>query len=733
MALTDNSYTERYIELNVLFAKTVVIKLAEAAELMNEGVVAKYGEDSVNPFEPTTWKYYLNLTGQYHFSDSPMTVVSIDTLEEISFTRENLTIHSATAQAYQYGSRHYYSLLDRYPNQELLINGILTPAVMEKAIEAESGSILAYRKDLVESNEVTLLSELELWLKRQIHRWYNVQFTMSDNLYCSVFMATLSNFILPKLLNLRLARCKTSEAHSFHVRMYLASHGKLDRYLPYLTLRQSLWLYRNIAYLERNVGQTRQLSLLIDRLLTERGIPIADYTVRHTDDYNGYTPIASASLRPINDTQNFYNATSHALNELFEKELPLAEDNERYLALNQEIDKALLQTSDSGVIQTKVLSSTMTDYSNAVPVSFEEVALRQWCYLATRGMYDVMVTFKDPRTSEPYTVFAKDAFIYLWYIQLSMEGLTFETFPEYLNMRQRRHPKPTVEDLLSVTDTTKYDLRSVAEWLVSNQPVISPCFSVSNFYDQTQRLTSEAFKHWFLVSEQNDPYVRAMVENMVHRLYEDERVVFDMDTPFIEEWLSQNDLPRFEFDRAQALELTKSIYEAGTGQTIDHTKVLKNIQRAMLDLMMELSSYSIQVVQEINDEDLILINRPGIRTSDPASQHSIVRYEKADTLVMEGRTQSHQRVHVGTKIGLESRPNTCYTELCHYTEIDPTSVIEAIAGLQSLAEDKAPPAHCDIRYEGQNYGLEQQHLLPGYTSFDKLPESALIKLKSVYS
>lgn len=733
MALTDNSYTERYIELNVLFAKTVVIKLAEAAELMNEGVVAQYGEDSVDPYEPSTWKYYLNLTGQYHFSDSPMSVVSIDTLENISFTRENLAIHSATAEAYRYGSRHYYSLLDRFPNQELLINGILMPANMEKAIQAESGTILAYRKDLVEANEVTLVTELETWIKRQIHRWYNVQFTMSDNLYCSVFMATLSNFILPKLLNLRLARCKTSEAHSFHVRMYLASHGKLDRYLPYLTLKQSLWLYRNIAYLERNVGHTRQLSLLIDRLLTERGIPIADYTVRHTDEFEAYTPIASASLRPMNDTQNFYNATSHALDELFKKELPLAEDNERYLAVSQDADKMLLQTSDSGVIQTKVLSSTMSDYSNAVPVNFEEVALRQWCYLSTRGMYDVMVTFKDPRTSEPYTVFAKDAFVYLWYIQLSMEGLHFETFPEYLNMRQRRHPKPTVEDLLSVTDTVRYDLRPIAEWLVSSQPVITPCFSVSNFHQQAQKLTDEAFKHWFLVSKQSDPYARAMVENMIHRLYEDERVVFDMETLYIEEWLNQNDLPRFEFDRTQALEFTKSIYEAGTGQIVDHTKVLKNIQRAMLDLMMELSSYSIQVVQEINDEDLILINHPGIRTSDPASQHSIVRYEKVEALVLEGKTQSYQTAHVGTDIGLESRPNTCYTELCHYTEIDPTSVIEAIAGLQSLAEDKSPPAHCDIRYEGQNYALEQEMLLPGYTSFDKLPESARMALKSVYA
>jgi hypothetical protein len=203
MALVNNSYTERYLEDCILFTKTVVIKLAEAAALMNEGVAASYGKDAVDDYDPTSWKYYLNISGRYHFSDTPMTVISIDTLEEIDFTRENLAIHTATASAYAYGTRQHYSLIDRYPDQKLLINGILTPADMAHAIAAPTGSILAYRKDLVESNEATLLTDLEAWIQAQIFRWYNVQFLMSDNLYATAFMAQLHKFILPKLLNHR--------------------------------------------------------------------------------------------------------------------------------------------------------------------------------------------------------------------------------------------------------------------------------------------------------------------------------------------------------------------------------------------------------------------------------------------------------------------------------------------------------------------------------------------------
>src|SRR5690606_19373491 len=110
------------------------------------------------------------------------------------------------------------------------------------------------------------------------------------------------------------------------------------------------------------------------------------------------------------------------------------------------------QTADSGVIQTKVLNSTMVDYTDAVPETFEMVAIRQWCYMSQKGFYDVTVSFKDPKTSEDHTVFAKDAFAYFWYVTLYSNGYTFDTFPEYLNLHQRRHPKPTLSDLMSVVD-----------------------------------------------------------------------------------------------------------------------------------------------------------------------------------------------------------------------------------------------------------------------------------------
>lgn len=729
----QNGYMMRYFEQNMLFSRTVVVKLKEAADLINEGLVSKYGSDSVNIHDPTTWKYYLNLSGQYHSTDRIMSVVSIDTLETIDFTFENLKIHTATAKAHRFGTRQYYSLVSQYPEQEMLINGILNPVDIDVAIASESGTILTYPEGLIEKNEVSLIAELEHYIKNQFHRWYNVQFAMSDNLFCAAFFTVLHTFILPKLLNLRLARCKTDEAHSFHVQMYLASHGELDRYLPYLSLKQALWLYRNISYLERNPGKMSQFVKLIQRVLTERGIPLGEYSVRHLDAFDeNYWPEQIARIRLLNTDTNSLSRDYHSVQALYSKEINEAPDNTWYMDAQVDQDLMRFKTANSAITQTKVLHSSMVDYSNAVPEPFEIVALRQWCYMANNGLYDVVITFKDPKTSEPYSLFAKDAFVYLQYILMNAEGLRFEVFFEYLNMQQRIHPKPSIEDLLSVVDYQERDLRSIAELVLSGQPNIVPCYSVSSFYELVQKLTDEAYWHWYLISSTQDYYERALVENMIRRLYEDVRVQFEMSSPYVGTWLNLNNLPEYNLDYTEAQLLAKEIFEAATGLKIDNARMLKNIQKAMIDLVTELSSYSVQYTREINDSDITPINWPAIRFGNQRQSQINTRNLPNGSLVLDGRSHQEDRTYVpvNTEFGVEAKNcQTCYHKAI---EIDPSSTVVTKAGFSTHIENYSPASFAAITYPGQDEALEEMTGLPGYTSFDRLPESARLNLKSKY-
>lgn len=733
MDTIQNGYLTRYLEETLRLCRTMVIKSSDAAKLMNEEVKRRQGQDAVITDWPQTWKYYLNLSGQYHSVDTMMRVVSIDTLETIDFTRANLEIHTATAAAYRFGTRNYYDLVRQYPTQEGLINGILYPCELQKAIDAEDGAILTYEPGLIERNEVSLIPRLERYIRDTMHRWYNSAFLMSNRYYTGVFYTIQIANLVSKVLNLRTAACRTMEVHSFHVRMYLASHGQLDRYLPYLTLRQSLWLYRNIRYIHRNAGKVHQFLRLVDRLLTERGIPLGEYSVRHQDSFGSdYLPEQVARIRLINGDLNSSSVDYHGVGTLYEKELSMAEGNQDYLGAFQARDEGRFQTSSASVMQTKVLHSNMVDYSNAVPEPFETVALREWFSLARKGLYDVVVSFKDPKTSEPYTLFAKDAFLYMQYILMSAEGLTFVEIPMYLNMQQRKQHKPSVDDLMALVGDDYRHLRPVAEEILARQPNITPVYSVSAFYEHAQTITDEAYWHWFLISSMHDPYERALVENMVKALYEDVLIDHDPDTPYMGTWLTRRNLPTFSLDYQEAQILAVAIYEAATGLVIDNARMLKNIQKAMIDLMTELSSYSIQLTREINDEDIIPINWPALRFGNQKVLIEGTSYVDATAVLIESSSYGEQSENVGLVSDVYSVTKECASCSQNIIEVDPsTATIDTIHtdGAEQLIINGM---EIDITYEGQDVELESQVGLVGYTSYYTLTEHRKAQLKSIY-
>ena len=88
MSVTDNAWA-LYLALNLEFVKNLVIKNPYVADYINRQIEEQYGVGSVDYHRPETWKYYLNLNGQYHFSDSAIRIVSLDTLETIDLTKAN--------------------------------------------------------------------------------------------------------------------------------------------------------------------------------------------------------------------------------------------------------------------------------------------------------------------------------------------------------------------------------------------------------------------------------------------------------------------------------------------------------------------------------------------------------------------------------------------------------------------------------------------------------------------
>ena len=589
-----------------------MIKSSTSANALNDFIIQKYGQSAVDLNDPASWKYYRNISGEYHPLDTLMTVTSLDTLEEITFSKENLELHAATKRAYQFGTRYYYSLLNRYSEQEQLILGILNPCDKVKAIESEDGTILTYPVGLVEPQEITLIRDLEDYIKKYLFRWNVSSFAVSDSLYNMAQHATLYLNIYPKLLNLRLKRCKTNEVHSFHIQQYLASHQRLDRYLPYMTLKQALYFYRNICYLERNPGRVETLEELIQKILTDRRIPIAEYSVRQTVDFDEtYRPAITARRRPLNTEYNISEKDYVNLDDLYDKERRLVYGNAPYYAANSVRDTRTFQNSSSSVIQTKDMESNMVDYNDALPDPLPNVLMRQWIYLASQGLYDVVINFKDPKNGETISLYAKDALIYYYYIYLKTLGLEFTVLPPIFCLKFRRHPLPSLSEVLSVVDDEFPVAKQVLQATLERQPQTVNCVSTQMFYDLSYQMYEECKQQWYQIASTGDLYERALVHNGILKLYSD--TLIDLDVLNIDLWLNSKNLPQYDYDVKQAQEILLNIFVQATGYDVDDKKQLKNIQRMMLELLGQLSSYSIQLIREINDSNIVPINWAAIR------------------------------------------------------------------------------------------------------------------------
>lgn len=610
-----NDAISRYLSETLALCKTLTIKSIDSLDRTNQYIILKYGPTAVNQTRPDTWKYYLNISGSYHAVDEPMTIDSLDTLETVSFTKEILTSHPITLLNYQYGTPYYYNLLTKYPSQEKLILGILYPADLRQAIEAEDGTILSYSKSYIEPQESTLLIDLEIMIKKFLARWHIRAFGLSDPLYPIAQHAILYLQLMPTLLNLRLNRCRTNEAHSFHINSYLASHGRLDRYVDFLTLKQKLFLYRNIAYIERHPGNEKIFNWLIERLLSERYVPIADYSLRFIKEFNEkYQPNYHFIKDPLNTPYNVPDRSEYSLDDILAKEAAAAIGNLDYSIAKKESIDQLIRRSPSSVIKTKLLESSIIDYASSEPMPIESIVINQWGYYASREIYTAPVYFQNKKTNENHVLTTSVAFNYLLYFMLCSQGIVPTHVPQFIARRVRRIRKPSVNELTQLVDRSVIKNTLAANWLITNQPECLQMRSTANFFSFCERVHAAALKEWFYIANIHDLEERAYVDNMINLLYADGNVASDETGMAYSEWFSKHAITEAAYTKEEALLAFRHLLTAGAGYIIDPTKSLKNIQEALINILSQLCSYSIQFVKEINDSPYITLNWPAVRS-----------------------------------------------------------------------------------------------------------------------
>jgi hypothetical protein len=659
-----NNHYQLYINATLALARTCAIKLHGIALAINDRQRQLYPSTAVDTEHLETWKYYLNMAGLYHDTDQAMTVVSLDTLQTISFDKASLDAHPQTQKAYQYGSRYYDELLTRYPDQGMLILGVLyapnDPAFLQSAIDAPEATLLYYPAQYIEPYEYDLKDKLQAWLYNYQSTWVNRAYEITDNLYCATVLAQITLYMVPALINLRLAACKTPQAHTYHIREYLASNAGLDRYMEQLTRKQALFLYRNLPYIRTNAGRKEVFTWLVDELLTQRNLPLYEYVIKHNtyvqlpDNEHptrlSYTPDLYVKRNALN-----YNDVNQI------KQLKTFEQIREQMdtsAPGNFIDRTEIHpqaaqefvTHRSSVIATKLVESLAVDISDEVPHTLTEVLMTHWMAWACQGRYAAHIPLEINGEINAVTLSTKDCVVLYQYCLDKALGIGNTYIQKLLLQRVVRLPKPSLEELqtkaLGAPLTT-----SAIQTLSGYVPSVGQLFSVDSFYDAAAAVFAGGVYQYRYYS--NIPHIlKNAAAQAVSTAHYSDYVTEIYPQKTYAQWVEDNNLSFDGYTPQDYLALAAAVFDQATGLSAHAALSIKEVQRAMLAVISRLTSYSIQYLSDVDSSKVKLVNHPLLGLTAPdslPSNEQFTRVSKQDILAI-GRSETQgvgsHRMHV---------------------------------------------------------------------------------------
>lgn len=600
-----NVHFRQYVETVRQLVATMVIKSEHAALKMNELLRLK-GFDVSN--DEYTWRYYLNLSGEYHESDEKMYVTSMDTHELIPFDKETLAIHRGTKRAYAYGSTYYDDICANYPGQTVLINGILNPIDIAEAVNAKDHTILHYKKSFVEHQEYSLIPHIQKWIHEYWLRWFNEDYTLLEPWYYAINLGSFYPKLVSEILTYRETLVKTNQVHSFHMRQYLLSWSPIGEYFDYMTLEQKLWFYRNIKYINRNIGQSETFYTLVQKVLTDRGFGLSGHRLSHDyrNLYDKLDPEVFVDRVNLNDILPADGATRLTLSNMIDNELDLARDNYIYRdEAEDNIRRDMVHYLSSDMV-TRDLESNVIDRKDSEPYDLTTILLNHWVYLSANDHYRTVIQFVSPNTGDTYRLNAKDAFIFYLYSYNAEMGMKLDYIPKVFVDKVVRVPKVTRDELLSVFDTTKAPA-SYIDWILDTTIEPSTFVSVDAFREYCVEVQNMMVLHREARHLQQDYVAEGEVHAAINRIYVGQCVELIEGKVSYDDWLYDKGIDVEDMSRVDFMMMNKSILDSITGEDIGVTVEMSQIHKAMINIMSVLNGYTLQFISTINNSPIKVV------------------------------------------------------------------------------------------------------------------------------
>lgn len=611
------SYTsyQAYIEDTKSLVKSIVIKSLLIARAVNSELEQQ--GYSVNYEDPYTWKYYLNLAGRRHESDAVITITSLDTMEQIPFTYDVLSQHSATLSEYIKRGEYYKQLVTAYPESEAYINGVLNPVNIHTAITSEEHTILTYNNNLLESQETQLMTELQSRLIKFFEVYTVEGYAFTDELYIPTLMVNAYACLMEDILAIRLAACHTPNAHSFHIWAYLSGFFNLGDFKSVLTINQALYLYRNIRTISKTTYSTETFNELIDVFLTERSIPLYAYNLNH--NVSNIEEDKKVAVEHEKVLLNFSTGLDkvdqrESVRRIILDSVGSASGNADTVDIDVRDVKEAVGEGQSSRYLTKILEADITDTSLTEGIALIELIYAEWLRLATDGKYRLRTTVPNPSGGGTVTLSAKEAFVLLIYLSYRSFNLDIDEIPELIDYSCVRDIIPTTDALVQgelAVDLLTDEIKEMRQW-----PRADTIISSIVFRRYVEGLKVHLLKCSQLAYNQSNFHAAISLDSIFSKFFYRREYKLSHHTRF-EDWLADRGLDLYGVSPEAADSLSSSILEKFTGGSDYDGSKLYRSHVAILNLVERLSHHDLQFIRNQTDRPALSAMAKSIRIDEP--------------------------------------------------------------------------------------------------------------------
>lgn len=671
---SPNPYVTTHIDNTLLLARSMTYKVALEAELYNGQVVQMY-KGEVLKYSPETWRYYLHLAGEYHPVDKPMIVRSRDTREDIVLNRETMMYHIETKMELNEYAEFYKEVLNKYPEQGLLLKSLLSNNPLPTPLEAynlKDWTIVGFNSDLVEPQEIDLIDRLQRRLYNHTTTGINTQYAFSDDLALGVNMGSISAlFIYGNLLAIRYSNIKTARVHSFHMLNYFASHHGVDMAYEYLDPEQRMTLYRNLKSYDSYSGRNDTFKTLTELLLTKKRITLVNYEYKQANeirenlltDYKYYQKL-------LNNANFVYDLSPFDVDALANKEIGIMQKNEIEYRFNKDTIDFNMANSLTTEITTKDLEITLRDDTNNVPYKLLDLTIDYWAASVELGHNNALISFTDNISGKTIDLLPADGFKLLTIATLFGMDSKPDIIPDYYCWSILKEKAPSKEEYSKMIGRSYLTIRDDLEKFRIQYPKFRFIETPRAFKAFVEKVYNFELGTWIYLCSTGDLKTHASVNDALYALHT--RIIRKQSDETIKVFLSRIGLPEmYDYNPEQAQDVFFTLLKGATDDILAIFERNKKTQEAMTYVFGKFISYSTQLLSNYDSNDRTQVEAANPRLTLDARE--IQKEYEVDNTNIVSETASEVTKEFDVENGVEV---SLASEIAHLIEIDNSNTCE---------------------------------------------------------